>query len=107
MCRKFEVIGELLLFGQIPENVKKENLLQIMCFQFQVLEFLPRASRYGGTLFALSLVKSWLFCHVDITAKGGCVSRVGGSGSEGDTGTTVNSGNTSLFHCSVNVATSP
>jgi hypothetical protein len=31
-------------------------------------------------------------CHVDMTAKGGCVSRVGVSGSEGDTGTAGNSG---------------
>jgi hypothetical protein len=36
-------------------------------------------------------------CHVDMTAKGWYVSRVEGSGSEWDTGTTRNSGNTSLI----------
>jgi hypothetical protein len=42
-----------------------------------------------------------------MTAKGGRISRVGGSGSEGDTGTVGNSGNTSLFRCQSNVAKSP
>jgi hypothetical protein len=28
-----------LLFGKIWKNVKREKLLQIMCFQSQVLEF--------------------------------------------------------------------
>jgi hypothetical protein len=37
----------------------------------------------------------------------GDVSKVEGSGSEGDTGATGNSGNTSLFRCYVNMAASP
>jgi hypothetical protein len=34
--------------------------------------------------------------NIDMAAKGGCVSRVGRSGSEGDTGTDGNSGNIPL-----------
>jgi hypothetical protein len=42
-----------------------------------------------------------------MTAKWECVFRVGENGNEGYAGITGNSGNTSLFGCHVNVATSP
>jgi hypothetical protein len=69
-------------------NAKREKLLQVVGI------FLPRTSLYGATLFTLSIIKRCGYiepcCNVDMAAKGGCVSRIGGSVSEGDTGTTGN-----------------
>jgi hypothetical protein len=39
MPHKSELIGEFLLFNKVGKNVKKEKLLQFMCFQSQELEF--------------------------------------------------------------------
>jgi hypothetical protein len=73
------------------EKLKTEKLLQIM---FPVSSDgipLPRTSRYGDALFTLSALKKLIrCCHVDMTAKVGCLSRVGGSGSERDISTTRN-----------------
>jgi hypothetical protein len=112
MSRKFEAIGELLLFGKIRKNTKGEKLLHIMCFQSQVLEFLTwdePLRRY--TLYIVNSKKLRRCCHVDMTVKGWYVSRAGGSDC-GDTGTAGNTKWTKpgkqqrLANCNVNVATS-
>jgi hypothetical protein len=50
---------ERTVFDKTLKNAKEDKLLQIMCFQSKVLEFLPLTSRYGATLFTLSTVKSY------------------------------------------------
>jgi hypothetical protein len=57
--RKSGATGELGYLANYGKNVKREKLLQAMCYQSQVLELLPRTSRYGATLFTLSTVKSY------------------------------------------------
>jgi hypothetical protein len=89
-----EAIGELCYLKKNMENVKKEKLLQIMCFQTEVLEILHVASRYGPTILTC--------CHVNMPEKGRCASRGGESGNEGDTGTARNSGNTFLLQLLAN-----
>jgi hypothetical protein len=75
-----------------------------MYFQTQA-EFLTTTSCYDSTLFTLSIIKKLRRrCQVDIAAKGGCVSRVGVSVSEGNTSTTGESENMSYFRCHENVA---
>jgi hypothetical protein len=44
------------------------------------------------------------FCHVEMTAKGGCFSRVEGSVSEGDMGTTGNMNNIAALQDNIDVA---
>jgi hypothetical protein len=78
------------LFGKIRKNIKREKL-QIVCLQTQVLDFfLPMTNCYGATLYFISSRTLGRCCHVGMTARWGWVSRVGGSGSEGDTGTVGN-----------------
>jgi hypothetical protein len=43
---------------QNMENVKSEKLLQMMCFSLTGWNVSPRTSRYGATLFTLSVVES-------------------------------------------------
>jgi hypothetical protein len=42
-----------LLFGKIQKNAKREMLLEIICFQSQVFEFLPRMSHYCATVYII------------------------------------------------------
>jgi hypothetical protein len=59
-------------------------LLQTICFQSQALdELLPHYIIYSAHSKKLQRC-----CHVGIRAEGGCIFRVDGSSSEGDTGST-------------------
>jgi hypothetical protein len=102
-----------LLFGKIRKNLKREKLLKIMCFQPQLLEFFAwdePLRRYTHYVINSKMLRRC--CHVDITV-GECLSRVEGSGSEGDTGTIGNTKWTKpgkpqrLGNCNVDMATSP
>jgi hypothetical protein len=55
VSHKSRAIGELCYLAKYGK-CKREKLLQIMCIQSQMLEFLPRTSRYNATLFILSIV---------------------------------------------------
>jgi hypothetical protein len=70
-----------------------------MCFQSQVLPFfLRRTNRYRVTPFSHHYEKLRLCCQGDMTVRRGYVSREGGSGSEGEAGTTWNR-NSKRNHC--------
>jgi hypothetical protein len=105
VSHKSWAIGELWLFGKIQKNVKKEKFLQVMFFQFQVLEFFTYSEPLRHHTFYIISSKS--YDDVDMTVKGGCFSREGRSGNEGDTRSTGNSGNLPHFCCHVNMAPSP
>jgi hypothetical protein len=75
----------------MDEYAKRKKLLQIMCFQSQVLGYFTKDEPLRCyTLHIINTKKLRRRCHVDMTAKGVCVSIVEGSGSEGDTDTTGN-----------------
>jgi hypothetical protein len=74
--------------GKTVANVFPALLLLFFLSFFLSFFFWPRLSHYSIVLFALSAVKN--NDNVDRTAKGGCVFRLGGSSSEGDTSTAGN-----------------
>jgi hypothetical protein len=80
------------LFGRKWKKVKWEQLLQMMCLKSQVLGlfFVYDEPLWRYALFIINNGKLRRCCHVDMAAKGECASRVGGSGSEKDTGGTGN-----------------
>jgi hypothetical protein len=59
------------------------------------------------TFFTVLIIESHDYVATLTRQREDDVCRVGRSGSEGDTGTAVNSGNTSLSLCHANVATLP
>jgi hypothetical protein len=50
------------LFGKIWKNVKREKLLQIMCFQSQVFEFCASDEPLQCYTLDMSVIK----CHGDV-----------------------------------------
>jgi hypothetical protein len=86
-CHVYKVSYESKAIGALSylvnmEKCKEGNLLQIICFQSQVLEPFTYDKQWLLCTLYINGNDLWQCCQGDMMVKGGYVSRVGGSGSD-------------------------